>query len=133
MKLEIFKPEDFPSCPTSINSSVYTMLTSHSAAHSANHRLNEWLEKNSTTVCRMPIVGRMSNWTELTALAKIADNHTETALLICIEPVEECKHPKEKIMASATYFGPGNMVLTCKFICQCGVKVQPKEFEEIDG
>lgn len=47
------------------------------------------------------------------------------AILINIEPIEKCNHPKEKVK---DYFPSDLRVL---YQCRCGKTVQPKEFEEI--
>lgn len=47
------------------------------------------------------------------------------ALLINIEPVERCKHPKEKVTTNLEYG------FEWTHICICGAKVQPSIFEEI--
>lgn len=50
---------------------------------------------------------------------------THKALLINIEPIESCKHPKEKV--SGQYADENGVIFKCK----CGIRVRPKEFEEV--
>lgn len=52
--------------------------------------------------------------------------NTHKALLINIEPIEQCKHPAQKVIGMQ---GPG---LIAEFKCECGVKVKPKGFEVIE-
>jgi hypothetical protein len=54
------------------------------------------------------------------------------ALLISIEPFEQCTHPKEKIKASMLniFRDDPDLDKYC-FRCECGAHVKPKEFEEI--
>lgn len=49
------------------------------------------------------------------------------ALLINIEPIEQCKHPKEKVK----YLEAESEKYVSFWFCECGVKVQPKGFEEV--
>lgn len=56
----------------------------------------------------------------------------ERALIICIEPIEKCKHPKEKIKNHPFISGENKLSeILYAYICECGAKVQPKEFEEV--
>lgn len=54
------------------------------------------------------------------------------ALLINIEPIETCVHPKEKIkvISKARQDVDGARISTW-YECECGIEVEPKEFEEI--
>jgi len=55
---------------------------------------------------------------------------THRALLINIEPIKKCTHPKEKVVG---HFDCSSGVEVWKgFRCECGVKMQPKEFEEVN-
>jgi len=47
------------------------------------------------------------------------------ALLINIEPIEKCSHPKEKI--SGRYADENGVV----FKCECGARVSPCQFSEV--
>ena len=49
---------------------------------------------------------------------------THQALLICIEPIEQCTHPKEKV--EILFLGKKH-----GYECQCGAEVRPTGFEEI--
>lgn len=63
---------------------------------------------------------------------------THKALLICVEPIEKCTHPKEKVQEIIVTEGYekkyGNMIPVYKdesYKCECGAKVKPSSFEEI--
>ena len=57
------------------------------------------------------------------------DRPIHRALLICIEPIEKCTHPKEKISWKWENHGqhPSIIVHYCNY---CGVKVEPLTFGE---
>jgi hypothetical protein len=62
------------------------------------------------------------------------DRHsTHRGLLINIEPIEKCTHPAEKVTSQLmkTENKPWGGRYGTIFTCECGAKVQPKEFEEI--
>jgi len=56
---------------------------------------------------------------------------THKALLINIELLEKCKHPKEKILRISTNYDDGLKATHSTYECQCGVKVKPTAFEEV--
>lgn len=51
------------------------------------------------------------------------------AILINIEPIEKCTHPKEKVRMICEQEKPLN---TGAFFCDCGVVVTPESFKEIN-
>ena len=59
-----------------------------------------------------------------------ATRDTHQALLINIEPIEKCEHPKEKVDLER-----GTLSWTNErgihYLCECGAKMKPKEFEEV--
>ena len=70
---------------------------------------------------------------------KYAAPENHKALLINIEPIEKCTHPADKCSYK---WGQGIKLEDVRFpgpqiyepghwICECGAKVKPKEFEEI--
>lgn len=117
LKLEIFKPEDFDYTATSAFPAA--MQASAVYAALANARLNEWLKTEAKKVeCHKLGESNLTNehgpgWV---AAEKSTRNQvrfpTHQALLICIEPIEKCSHPKEKVT-----FRPGG------WECECGAKV----------
>ena len=54
------------------------------------------------------------------------DHVTHKALLINIEPIEKCKHEKEKIKEQR------GLPFYPEFKCECGAKVKPTSFEEVE-
>ena len=112
MKL-IFKPEDFK------------YIASKEIWEFAQAKFDSWLAEQKVVWGS----GR-GGWTELPSpmfLSKDSDlpaaySPTHKAILVCIEPIEQCKHPKEKVLHSIS-----NIPLV--FQCECGAKVKPKEFE----
>lgn len=63
-------------------------------------------------------------------------NSKHKALLINIEPIEKCTHPKEKVKVA--WDGDKNKQGCLPrfseefYKCECGAKVKPKEFEECE-
>lgn len=55
-----------------------------------------------------------------------AKNAKRRALLINLETIETCNHPREKVKYKDYVHNEFN-----QFVCECGAKVKPKEFEEI--
>lgn len=51
------------------------------------------------------------------------------ATLISIEPIEQCKHPQEKVERFGQVIGTRENQFI--FMCECGAKVQPLGFEEM--
>lgn len=52
------------------------------------------------------------------------------AILINIEPIQKCEHPKEKVdynikMLSESRYGG-------EYLCECGAKVEPVEFRAVE-
>jgi hypothetical protein len=58
------------------------------------------------------------------------------ALLICIEPIEECRHEKEKVMCVVVEgWDKSKSTSFCNisaYQCECGTKVVPSEFKKIE-
>lgn len=136
MKLDIFYPEDFISTKDRV---VTSDRESHEvlkdwqrdfAAKTANAKLNEWLEKNAKKVIGNP---EIFIWDKP---PQRVPTDTHQALLVCIEPIESCKHPKEKV-SSKILIPDGwrgdfkDPMYSTWFACECGVIVQPKDFEEV--
>ncbi len=67
-----------------------------------------------------------SSYTDFSSREHESDTHK--ALLINLEPIKECPHPKEKVreFRNTNFDGPVYI-----YECNCGARVQPKEFEEI--
>ena len=107
--MKFFKPEDFP------DTGAYAL--------EAAHRANAKLERDGKVV-----YGKRNSNGIVEELGERHLEHTDThkALLICIEPIEVCKHPPEKIKHDLRYL-PGWE----GFICECGAKVKPVSFEAI--
>lgn len=56
---------------------------------------------------------------------------THKALLINIEPIEKCEHPKNKIIRRRVDFSVINQVATnIIYECECGARVEPESFKE---
>lgn len=55
--------------------------------------------------------------------------YTHKALLINIEPIEKCNHPKEKVRRFSGAHVEGENIGF--FVCECGAKVHPCSYEEI--
>lgn len=61
--------------------------------------------------------------------------HTHKGLLVNIQSIEKCDHPKEKVRRFETRFNvaPNDYVrgeLDGLYQCKCGARVKPKVFEE---
>lgn len=55
---------------------------------------------------------------------------THKALLICIEPIEQCKHPKEKVSLHCEKYLNG-LPMSSEYVCQCGATVVADTFKEV--
>ncbi len=108
--LKFFKPEDF-------HYQYDHMLTPERASDRANAKL----EAEGKVVYNTYADKQLETWQQLNnpeGLFKIK------ALLINIEPVEECKHPEDKISTYANGIA--------EYLCRlCGTRVKPTKFEEI--
>lgn len=104
------------------------------SARVAQEKLDEWIKENGKVVygCRSQEEWHSSIQDEriYSVISSNFKNSHYKAILINIEPLEKCKHPREKVrlMDSAAYVG-GDLIYG--FMCECGSKVKPKEFEEL--
>lgn len=64
------------------------------------------------------------------------EGDTHQALLICIEEIKKCDHPKEKIFARESG-KPSRLTLSgmsvdscIQYYCECGTRVEPAGFRE---
>jgi hypothetical protein len=71
------------------------------------------------------------NWVEGYPVNMLGENPdvTKKALLICIEPIEQCKHPKDRVRRKP--YEPGYLGLY-DYQCQCGAVVEPEGFKEVE-
>lgn len=138
MRKPIFKPEDFASF------TGYPGLEnlSNVISNMAEIIFNEWIRDNGKIVySHVPrkFEGFVETWVgdKAWVYQKIV---THQAILVNIEPIEQCKHPPDKC---AYKLGQGiklekdrsismQKYEPAHFECECGAKVKPKEFEEIE-
>lgn len=123
MSIEFFKPSDFEKYLTD----AYTQQLSADLA-------NEKLEKEAKPVFGSPngksttyVAGQIWN-----TYNDVTQRNTHKALLINIEPLEICTHPKEKVKhhLGKGINGPFEPFRQY-FECDCGVIVKPIAFKEI--
>lgn len=127
MKLSVFRPEDFEIIPGWTNIEACKDI-----ARLANNRLNEWLKTEAKKVYGK-VTPPDEPWDTLRGFHTLRDERSDThqAYLIGIEPIE-CSHPKEKVRGQADYINSSKTIMGYfNYICDCGAKVQVKEFEEI--
>ena len=107
--MNFFKPEDF-------KHSSNSPLISSDAADIANAKL----EREGKVV-----YGYQHDYDEEWVFHsnESPEEHTHKALLINIEPIAKCEHPKEKVKLEGTP--------PIAFYCECGVKVKPTSFAEV--
>lgn len=129
-----FKPEDFDNIafPQPYNWEI--------AAARAQQIFDTWLKKNGKVVYGRHsylIWGESENQFEIGV--KGQDKADQKAILINIEPLERCSHPKEKIKHVTKKMQSGEGTLTSgymidltAYVCECGARVEPKEFEAIE-
>lgn len=120
--MKFFKPEDFPCQGIGFE---YEQTRMAEAA-------NDKLEREGKVVYIRKGNGEYDSlgWTEH---QNVVDNHK--ALLINIEPIERCKHPAEKVKLyneDGTCIFETFMGILTQAKCECGAKVKPTQFEEID-
>lgn len=116
-----FEPSDFAMAVTieGITSTI-SQQDKETIAERANAKLQKWLSQ-----AKVVEAVKMENgsWYASTngCLGK-----THKALLISIEPIEKCNHPKEKVIKenwqSLTFH---------TYKCECGAQVKPSGFEVI--
>lgn len=123
--MKFFKPEDF-NYDNPIGIYSYEKM-----AELANAKL----EREGKVMRNTSINGDVFNQGWSTART-YGDTHQ--ALLINIEPIEKCTHPKEKVSAILTKeafskeFGVLLPVYKSEhYKCECGAVVEPKGFEEV--
>lgn len=114
-----FKPEDFDS----------NWTQSHKAAQQI---FDTWIKENGKAVYGRLYpknineegfdIGSIWNTSALT-------DTTHKALLINIELIEKCTHPKEKVKWKDIMISPNSHKYG--FMCDCGSEVIPREFEEM--
>ena len=110
--MKFFKPEDFQ-----------VALGEYGMGLQAANLANAKLEREGKVVYQY----NKGPWsqTSLESFTGIKEQD-HRALLINIEPIEKCTHPKEKV--NEIYDGGYPIG---EFQCECGAKVKPKEFEEV--
>ena len=106
---------------------------------------NGWISCNDATKCANAKLERegIKAWIYKSKIGEIlnitsiegyrSDLYADSALLINIEPIEKCKHPKEKVKLSQIFTirnntqhgGPME-----EYKCECGARVQPASFED---
>lgn len=111
--MKFFKAHDF------IHSSNAPLLSSE-AADLANAKLE-----------REGIKVYSDSKDELTWKAINEIGATHKALLINIEPVEQCAHPAENVFVDKSVYGFYNLKFI-PLICTCGAKVRAKTYEVIE-
>jgi hypothetical protein len=120
--MKFFKPEDFKFSdgpPKTFQYMVNDSVSIEEAARVANAKLEREGKVVYTNVHKLNLTWYESN---------SCKEDTHKALLINIEPIETCKHPKEKVCSIRNIMN-ANEIICWK--CECGAKVQPKEFEEV--
>lgn len=114
-----FKPEDFE------DSQGYKSYSSQVMAALANAKL----EREGDLIWTDTMGKDHLWWTN--PENKTVKNYK--ALLINIEPIEKCKHPMEKIKFNYIFDnGYGKGPSDTHLICECGAKVKPTSFEEVE-
>lgn len=111
-----FKPEDFKEYADAkdIQKELVTI---------AQQIFDKWLSEQPVVYMS---TGAYDNdeWTE-----KLEDRfRKKKARLVCIEEIKKCYHPKEKVKSKYFYSEIAEGIV---HECECGAKVQPKEFEEV--
>lgn len=100
---------------------------------------NEKLEREGKIVYSSKNSDGYMYWSPSEKMDHMYTRHSHKALLINIEPINKCEHPKDKISYK---FGQGLKLEDIRFpgpqkyelphwVCECGAKVQPKDFEEV--
>lgn len=108
--MKFFTPEDFEPCSQT--------LTAAGMADRANTKI----EKEGRVVYGdESYQTNLSNWD-----CQSDETTTHKALLICVEPIEKCTHPNEKVNIKT-----GGLETPLIFKCECGAKVKATAFEEI--
>lgn len=57
------------------------------------------------------------------------NKHTHKAILIAIQEIKKCEHPKDKI--KQLLCNPASQSRETFFECECGARVEPTEFREV--
>lgn len=117
--MKFFKPEDFED----ISYKIATLQLAFAAevAHIANTKLER---EGKVVFCGQ------NGWAND---PKHADKITHKALLIAIEPIEKCTHPKEKVSEIQDRIPAGRKIeLQTYYQCECGVRVVPESFREVE-
>lgn len=113
--MKFFKPEDFP----------YDAHPDEKVDEWAAKHANAKLEREGKVVFghNQNESGISHNWTRIKN-----EGHNLTALLINIEPIEKCKHPKEKV--TYTPYSHQNTLdpNDWAYVCKCGARVTPSSF-----
>lgn len=123
--MKFFKPEDFDREFLNTATSVTTELIAHSLACEI---ANTKLEREGKVV--ESVLMDDGSWYASTNGCMMK---THKALLINIEPIEACNHPKEKVRPDCTIYVINGFTTGGEnhFRCECGAKLKPLTFEEI--
>lgn len=122
--MKFFKPEDFQFAANIDMFHGYEMKCAKLSAEAANVKL----EREGKVV-----YSEHKGWSSWNPIQDYTLTHK--ALLICIEPIEKCKHPVEKIKVKPytvrceTQDAQDKFGWLARYQCECGAKVKPKEFE----
>lgn len=110
------------------------LLTTVSAAEQAQQIFDAWIKENGKVVFGKIEVLKSPEGDSFSFFNFCDKNFTtHKALLINIEPIEKCTHPKEKVTGTGIMnVYPQTKKLLPQFECDCGAKVRPKEFEAIE-
>lgn len=114
--MSFFKPEDF----------IYGFLETE-RCHAIAEIANAKLEKEGTVVYTEYRNEVVLNETKAWVTYKTTGG-THKALLINIEPMSKCEHPKEKVKVIKEGYVYAD---DTNFQCECGAVVRPSVFEEV--
>lgn len=114
-----FNPDDFE--PGRI---VHTEnISLEYAAKRSNEKLQKWLSKATVVYTRMQEYRVWQHWHHFSF-----EGATHKALLIKIESIKKCDHPKDKVHENSVK----GLADDWAWICECGAQVKPVSFEECE-
>lgn len=109
-----FKPEDFTGTYYSYQSTILQVFAD---------KANAKLEREGKIVFSQSSDRRYWEDPNDPTTQDASERSDLRALLINIEPIEQCTHPTDKVFKSSNY--------SFDYQCECGAKVKPNSFKEI--
>lgn len=122
---KFFNPEDFKTIKYDLGDNEFSICNfTDVTAQTITNQANKLIEQRAVRMYQTAFPG--GAWFDRDSVHSDINNSTHQALLINIEEVIHCKHPKEKVKLEGSFMGS---LYEKYYKCSCGVEVIPNSYE----